>query len=90
MHWPEIKKPDLIFFDPPYYTKKEKEYKENSDNAITIFDYHRILSETGWKVTHRIECPLSSERMSGGEVQKMQEKRILGTVGRSLIIAKRG
>ena len=142
MQWPEIKKPDLIFFDPPYYTKKEKEYKkkatditpsissfskeeykeffksffklahqnvkketiiaflnadwrdfqstpaskENPDNSITIFDYHRILSETGWKVTHRIECPLSSERMSGGEVKKMQEKRILGTVERSLII----
>jgi DNA-binding XRE family transcriptional regulator len=144
-HWPITKKPDLIFLDPPYYTKKEKEYKEKvnektpsissyskreyekffksffhlahqntkettriaflnadwrdfqstpalkelPDNSITIFDYHRILSNTGWKVTHRIECPLSSERMSGNEVQKMQEKRILGTVGRSLLIAKR-
>ena len=47
-----------------------------------------MLSETGWKVTHRIECPLSSERMSGDQVQKMQEKRILGTIGRSLIIAR--
>jgi hypothetical protein len=64
-------------------------FKENPDNSITIFDYHRILSETGWKVTHRIECPLSSERMSGNQVQKMQEKRILGTVGRTLIIARR-
>ena len=63
--------------------------KENEGKAITIFDYHRILSKTGWKVTHRIECPLSSERMSGNEVQKMQEKRILGTVGRSILIAKR-
>jgi len=144
-HWPITKKPDLIFFDPPYYTKKEKEYKgkanektpsissyskgeyekflesffllahqnvkemtrmaflnadwrdfqstpalkENSDNSITIFDYHRMLSETGWKVTHRIECPLSSERMSGDQVQKMKEKRILGTVGRTLIIARK-
>ena len=143
--WPTTKKPDLIFFDPPYYSKKEKEYKEkacektpsissyskeeyeeffkeffllahknvkettriaflNADwrdfqstpalkesqnNSITIFDYHRILSETGWKVTHRIECPLSSERMTGNEVQKMQDKRILGTVGRSLLIARR-
>jgi hypothetical protein len=34
--------------------------KENPDNSITIFDYHRVLSKTGWKVTHRIECPLSS------------------------------
>ena len=63
--------------------------KENSDNAITIFDYHRILSKTGWKVTHRIECPLSSERMTGDQVLKMQERGILGTVGRNLIIAKR-
>jgi len=144
-HWPSTKKPDLIFFDPPYYTKMEKEYKgkakekapsissyskgeyeeffksffhlahqnvketsriaflnadwrdfqstpalkENPLNSITIFDYHRILSAAGWEVTHRIECPLSTERMSGNEVQKMQEKRILGTVGRSLIIGRR-
>jgi hypothetical protein len=63
--------------------------KENPDNSITIFDYHRVLSQTGWKVTHRIECPLSSERLSGNQVQKMQNKRILGTVGRTLLIAKR-
>jgi hypothetical protein len=143
--WPITKKPDLIFFDPPYYSKKEKAYKEktnaetpsissytkeeyekffesffllahqnskrttwmaflnadwrdfestpaskeNPDNSITIFDYHKLLSKAGWKVNHRIECPLSSERMSGNQVQKMQEKRILGTVGRTLIIAKR-
>ena len=63
--------------------------KEDADNSITIFDYHRLLSETGWKVTHRIECPLSSERMSANQVKKMQEKRILGTVSRSLLIAKK-
>ena len=143
--WPITKNPDLIFFDPPYYTKKEKEYskkanektpsissytkeeyerflegffmlahqnanrtsrmaflnadwrdfestpalKEKPDKSITIFDYHRLLSKTGWKVTHRIECPLSSERLSGNQVQRMQDKRILGTVGRTLLIAKR-
>ena len=143
--WPVTKKPDLIFFDPPYYSKKEKAYKEktnaetpsissytkeeyetflegfflishqnskpttriaflnadwrdfestpalmeNTDSSITIFDYHKLLSEAGWKVTHRIECPLSSERLSGNQVQKMQDKRILGTVGRTLLIAKR-
>ncbi len=152
--WPVTKKPDLIFFDPPYYTKKEKGYekkankstpsissytkedyerffkdffllahknakpttilaflnadwrnfkstpasKEKPDKSITIFDYHRLLSKTGWKTTHRIECPLSSERLSGNHlpvrytqtgVQRMQDKRILGTVGRTLLIAKR-
>ena len=143
--WPVTKKPDLIFFDPPYYTKKKKAYeqkankrtpsissytkqdyekffkdfftlahkqskpttsmaflnadwrdfestpasKEKPDKSITIFDYHRLLSKTGWEVTHRIECPLSSERLSGNQVQMMQNKRILGTVGRTLLIAKR-
>jgi DNA-binding XRE family transcriptional regulator len=63
--------------------------KENPDKSITIFDYHRILSKTGWEVTHRIECPLSSERLCGNQVQRMQDKRILGTVGRTLLIATR-
>ena len=143
--WPIAKMPELIFFDPPYFTKKEKEYekkanentpsissytkeeyegflegffllaheksketttmaflnadwrdfestpasKEKPDKSITIFDYHRLLSKTGWEVTHRIECPLSSERLSGNQVQRMQDKRILGTVGRTLLIAKK-
>jgi plasmid maintenance system antidote protein VapI len=143
--WPVSKKPDLIFFDPPYFTKKEKAYKEKAtsqtpsissynkkdyesffndfftlahkntkpttimaflnadwrdfestpateekpDKAITIFDYHRLLSETGWKTIHRIECPLSTERLTGNMVQNMQDKRILGTIGRTLLIAKK-
>ena len=143
--WPITKKPNLIFFDPPYYSKKEKAYrektgdktlsissykkdeyekffegffllahqnakpttriaflnadwrdfestpviKEDSANAITIFDYHRLLSKTGWKVTNRIECPLSSERFHQKQVMRMQQKRILGTISRTLLIAKR-
>jgi len=63
--------------------------KEKPDRSITIFDYHRLLSKTGWEITHRIECPLSSERLSGNQVQRMQDKRILGTVGRTLLIARR-
>jgi hypothetical protein len=48
-----------------------------------ISDMHNLLSQghdmdyIGWKVTRRIECPLSSERLSGNQVQKMQDKRIL-------------
>ena len=143
--WPITKRPDLIFFDPPYFSKKKKDFEKKTDGkappissytkeqyekffesffilahkntgemttiaflnadwhdfestpaseekpeeSITIFDYHRILTKTGWKVTRRIECPLSSERLSGNQVQKMQDKRILGTVGRTLLIAKR-
>ena len=32
--WPVTKKADLIFFDPPYFNKKEKEYEKNT-NAET-------------------------------------------------------
>lgn len=149
MQWPAMKKkPDFIFFDPPYFTKKAQEYEErvkeqgerlpisslpreqylavlkaffvlahentkgttrlaflnadwrdfqsmpaleeDSDKAVTIFDYERLLSTTGWQVTHRIESPLSSERFSGGMVSAMQESRILGTVGRTLLVTKKG
>ena len=136
--WPVSKKPDLIFLDPPYFSKKAGDYGEDSisslprqayldffaaflsllrehskkttwlaflnadwidfestpaalenpDTSVTIFDYHRLLTESGWKVTRRIESPLSTERLTGNMVQKMQDKRILGTVGRTLLIAK--
>ncbi|MGD9159755.1 MAG: MerR family transcriptional regulator [Desulfobacteraceae bacterium] len=145
LKWPKTKKPDLIFFDPPYFSKKEKAYKEKADtetppisslgreqyehfieiflrlahenskattklaflnadwidfestpasrvkpeNGITVFDYNQMLSETGWKIIYRIECPLSSERFNGIIVNRMQEKRILGTVSRFLLVAKR-
>ena len=57
--------------------------------AIIILDgIHRCLSL--WKTIHRIKCPLSSERLTGNQVQKMQDKRILGTIGRALLIAKKG
>jgi hypothetical protein len=32
--WPVTKKPDLIFFDPPYYTKKKKEYEQKANKDI--------------------------------------------------------
>jgi len=53
------------------------------------FDYQRLLTDTGWKIIRRIECPLSSERLTGNIVQNMQDKRILGTIGRTLLIAKK-
>jgi len=143
--WPVTKKPDLIFFDPPYFSKKEKEYEKKAaaetpsissytkeeyerflegffllahqnakpttrmaflnadwidfestpamnvdpDKCITSFDYHHLLTDTGWKVCYRIDCPFSSERLNALQVQRMQEKRILGTVSRYLLIAKR-
>ena len=47
--WPVTKKPDLIFFDPPYYTKKEKEYEKKaaaetpSISSYTKEEYENFL-----------------------------------------------
>jgi hypothetical protein len=63
--------------------------QETPDQAVTLFDYHDLLSQTGWQTTHRIECPLSTQRLTSTQVQRMQTKRILGTIGRTLLIARR-
>jgi hypothetical protein len=63
--------------------------QETPDHAVTLFDYHNLLSQTGWQTTHRIECPLSTQRLTSTQVQRMQAKRILGTIGRTLLIARR-
>ena len=143
MQWPDIKKPDLIFFDPPYFTKKEKEYQELADEAaplsslprsdylaffaeflalahknskpttriaflnagwrdfestpaleedpetaIFIRDYENILEETGWQLTHEIQCPMSNARFGPAIHSQMQKSKILGTVERTLLMAK--
>ncbi|NWH06937.1 hypothetical protein [Desulfobacter latus] len=46
-------------------------------------------SDPNYLTTHRIECPLSTERLTGNQVKRMQDKRILGTIGRTLLIARR-
>ena len=138
--WPvkTTAKPDLIFFDPPYFKKMADHYmkgsisdfsrpryleffknlfslmKEHSksttrmaflnadfrdfqsspamdedpENAILVFDYMKLLEKCGWKITHLIDCPLSSERFSGNMVSHMQKNRTLGITRRTLIIGK--
>ena len=138
MSWPvkDGKKPDLIFFDPPYFKKMAAHYMkgsisdfsrsqylkffkkifsilrkhskpftrmaflnadyrdfqgvsaldENPDKAILMLTYGKLLETCGWKVTHLLDCPLSTERFTGTMVNRMHEKRILGVVRRTLII----
>ncbi|MBT6339710.1 MAG: ParB/RepB/Spo0J family partition protein, partial [Desulfobacula sp.] len=135
---PKVKKPDLIFFDPPYFKKMADHYmkgsisdfsrsqylnffkdlfslmKEHSkpstriaflnadfrdfqgipafdedpENAILILEYAKLLENCGWKITHLIDCPLSTERFSANMVSHMQDKRTLGIIRRTLIIGK--
>mgnify|MGYP002639089414 CR=1 FL=1 len=135
---PAVKKPDLIFFDPPYFKKMADHYikgsisdfskpqylkffkdifsllKDNSkpstriaflnadfrdfqgipatdeapENAILVLEYAKLLENCGWKITHLIDSPLSTERFSGNMVSHMQDKRTLGIIRRTLIIGK--
>ncbi|MBT3179165.1 MAG: hypothetical protein HOG03_22615 [Desulfobacula sp.] len=61
---------------------------EDPENAILVFDYMKLLEKCGWKITHLIDCPLSSERFSGNMVSHMQKNRTLGIIRRTLITAK--
>ena len=143
MKWPSVKKPDLIFWDPPYYSKMEKDYEAKATNEtppissldrsayleffkeffslafentnkgarmaflnadwrdfqskeatderpekdVTIFHYRDLLEGAGWLITHRVECPMSTQRMNGNTVKSMQNRRTLGTINRTLLIA---
>lgn len=62
---------------------------EDPTQAITILDYARLIDSAGWEITHLIDCPLSTERMSGAVVSAMQGRRILGVVRRTLLIARK-
>jgi len=141
MKWPLDKKtkPDLILFDPPYFSKKadgyhkdsiaglpKKEYirfferffslagehskketiiavinadwrdfqgkpakEETWENSILIDDYLNALKKGGWKMTHMIQAPMSSERFNAGVVSAMQKKKILGVTSRYVIVARK-
>ena len=49
-------------------------------------DYGDIMRDAGWKVTHLIDSPLSSERFRPHMVRNMQKNNTLGVVRRSLIV----
>ncbi|MBN1905911.1 MAG: transcriptional regulator, partial [Deltaproteobacteria bacterium] len=132
-------KPDLIIFDPPYFSKKAEEYSEGSisnltrdeyltflerffklanenskkstrlemvnadwrdfqgtpavdetgEQAIFIDEYLTRIRKTGWKITHIIQAPMSSERFQANVVAAMQKKKILGVTSRYVVVAKR-
>jgi len=141
LQWPVKRKgkPDLIFFDPPYFNKladryskesisnlSRKEYleffreffplaqehsraeariaflnadwrdfqgvsalQESSEQSILISDYIDLLKNSGWVITHIIDCPMPTHRFQPRMVSRMQKNRTLGIVRRSLIIGKK-
>ena len=132
-------KPDLIFFDPPYFKKQENQYtkdsisslsrkeylkffkelfplfreytkahariafmnadwrnfqgvaavEEDPGQSIFLSDYIDLLKDSGWEITHIVDCPLSTQRFLPNMVSQMQKNRTLGIVRRSLIIGRK-
>ena len=62
---------------------------EDPENSILFNNYLDLLPKSGWRDTHIIPVPLSPERFMGNAALAMQEKRILGTTGRYVIIAEK-
>lgn len=71
------------------YYQRPPLQRESPDGAVLIDDYLNLLKASGWKRTHIIQVPLSSERFQAHVVSAMQKKRILGVTSRYLIMAKK-
>jgi len=63
--------------------------EEDSDQSILLLDYMDIMRRSGWKITHIIDCPLSTQRFLPNMVGRMQRNRTLGVVRRSLLIGRK-
>ncbi len=61
---------------------------EKPEDGIYSDDYINILNKSGWKRTHNIPSPMSSERFDAIVVSAMQKKKILGVTSRYVIICK--
>ncbi len=61
---------------------------ETGKDDILIDDYLWILRKTGWRRTHIIQAPMSSERFSAIVVSAMQKKKILGVTSRYVIVLR--
>jgi hypothetical protein len=62
---------------------------EKSRNSIMIDDYLSALRKSGWKRSHIMYAPMSSERFHANMVAAMQKKKILGVTNRYVVVAKR-
>jgi hypothetical protein len=62
---------------------------ENVRNSILISDYINLINDLGWEITHFIDCPMSSQRFKAAFVSQMQQKRTIGVIRRTLMIARK-
>jgi hypothetical protein len=62
---------------------------ETGEQSIFIDEYLTRIRKTGWKITHIIQAPMSSERFQANIVSAMQKKRIFGVTSRYVVVAKK-
>ena len=63
--WPIEKNPDIIFFDPPYFSKKQKEYEKKANentpsiSSYTKEEYERFLEgfSSCWPIKNQKKQP---------------------------------
>jgi len=63
--------------------------EEDPGQSIFLSDYIDLLKDSGWEITHIVDCPLSTQRFLPNMVSHMQKNRTLGIVRRSLIIGRK-
>jgi len=63
--------------------------EEDPGQSIFLSDYIDLLKDSGWEITHIVDCPLSTQRFLPNMVSHMQKNRTLGIVRRSLIIERK-
>ncbi|GAI39884.1 unnamed protein product, partial [marine sediment metagenome] len=63
--------------------------EEDPEQSIFLSDYIDLLKDSGWEITHIIDCPMSTQRFQANIVAQMQKNRTLGIVRRSLIIGRK-
>lgn len=79
----------LAFLNADWYDfQSTPAVSEDASRAITVLDYAELMDMAGWQVVRLIDTPMSSQRFNPGVVAAMQKRRILGTIRRTLIMAR--
>jgi len=62
--------------------------EESPEKALLTLNCFEIFKKTGWKLTDIIHAPLSPDRFSQEDRERMQKKKILGVTARYVLVFK--
>ena len=89
LEWPTVtKKPDLILFDPPYFSKKKKEYEDKSDamllSSLSREEYLNFFSRF-FSIAHKQSKPTTRLALIMAPWRDYQSKSALEELGKKAI-----